>query len=56
MVVLNVDVMPHSLDGCCSNLGLRLADMLLAEEELTVQIADIDGIQINLKTNTSCAR
>lgn len=31
-----------------TNLCFGLANMLLLEEELTVQVADINGVQVNL--------
>lgn len=36
----------HSL--MFTNLCFGLANMLLLEEELTVQVADINGVQVNL--------
>lgn len=45
---LNVDRRVKGQRSLPGNLDLRAAYMMLLEEELTIQVAHINGIQINL--------
>jgi len=53
VVVLDVDSRTHNLHRCRCHFSLRLAHVLLAEEELTIEVADIDGVQVDLKTTSN---
>lgn len=49
MVCHNVDTGVEAECAVFSHLRLGLSDVLLVEEELTVQVAHINSIEINLK-------
>lgn len=49
MMCNNVHVRVEAQRAVLSHLGLGLANVLLVEQELTVQVAHVNGVQINLE-------
>lgn len=50
MMSLNVNIWVEGERALASHFGLRFADMFFVEKELSVQIADVDCVQIDLKS------
>lgn len=49
MIRLNLDVRVEAEGALAGHIGLRLADVLLVEQKLPVQVAHVDRVQIDLK-------
>lgn len=49
MVSLNLHIRIKLESSFACNICLRLSDVLFVEQELAVQVAYIDGVEINLK-------
>ena len=54
MVCLNPCIRLNGAYHRGGSAGLALSDVVLAEEELAVQVASLDGVQINLRMYRAC--